>query len=329
MLHSSPSYRSFCLMLLACAILPGAGCVKDQTTRVLDTAYARGGKVSVRDQLGVPSNLVATLQGGEKLDILGRRNRWAQVRLTDGRTGWVHSQFLATPALFEQFRQLARQSATVPSQGKAVIRRDANLHVAPGTSTETFYRLSENELVEIFAHQNADRAERAGSSARPAQATPEPPEAVTVNVKGSEDWFLVRASGERVGWLRESFLDMSPPNEVGRYSEGLRVRAWFVLFEERAGDETHPWYLWATIHPRAGLPMDYDEIRVFVWNPKMSRYETSYRERNLIGYYPIQVRTVASPGGPQPAFSLQLEDPSGKRFQKDYKMIGRSVRSGS
>lgn len=324
-------YRVCSVLLLACGILPGAGCVRDQSTRVIETAYVRGGGVPLRDQLGPTSGLLATLQGGEKVEVLGRRTRWAQVRLPGGRTGWIHSRDLASPKLFEQFRQLAAVNATSASQGKALIRRDANLHLDAGSDTEAFYRLAEREPVEILTHRITERVERSSGGPEKEKddeidATPE--EVPKVDVKGAEDWFLVRASGARVGWLRESFLDVDPPIEIARYNEGLRIRAWFVLFEERVGGETHSWYLWATIHPRPGLPFDYDEIRVFVWNPNKSRYETSYRERNLIGFYPIQVRNINTPAGPQPAFELQLENPTGQRFQKNYTMNGRLVRPG-
>ena len=109
----------------------------------------------------------------------------------------------------------------------------------------------------------------------------------------------------------------------------LRVRGWFVLFEEHDKGEVHPWYLWVTIRPRAGLPFDYDEFRVFVWNPRMSRYETSYRQRNLIGFYPVQVGSRETPAGQIPTFSLQLEDEKGTRFRKNYAMNGRIVRPES
>ena len=86
-----------------------------------------------------------------------------------------------------------------------------------------------------------------------------------------------------------------------------------------------PWYLWATISRVAGLPYDFDAIRVFVWDPNRDRYETSYRERNLIGFYQIRVGSQETPRGLSPSFVLPVEDETGRRFEKQYVMAGRVV----
>ncbi|MBI2816760.1 MAG: SH3 domain-containing protein [Acidobacteria bacterium] len=279
----------------------------------------------MRDQLGTSSGTVTTLDGGEKVEVVAKRTRWVQVRVEDGRTGWVHSRFLAPQKVLDDFRRLGSEAAGLPSQGTATLRRVANLHLEPSTNADIFYQLAESDKMDVLAHRIIERDERLITSA----ATNGDTEAAEVAIKAHEDWFLVRAAAGKTGWLRENFLDISPPIEIARYNEGLRIRAWFELYREQHGNEVHPWYLWATIRPRPGLPFDFDEIRVFVWNPNKSRYETSYRERKLIGFYPIEVRSVETPSGPAPAFSLQVEDPSGKRYTKSYIMTGRLVRPAS
>jgi SH3-like domain-containing protein len=318
-------------VLVMGAVLAGVACVRDQTPHVQEVAFVKGGGVALRDQLGPSSGVISTLQGGERVEVLSRRARWAEVRLAGGRRGWLHSRYLASEKLFGQFQQLANQSAPLPSQGRALIRREANLHLEAGSNSDTLYRLTEGDPVEVLTHRTAERQERAssGDSTENVDLGPGQEESAKVEVRGYEDWFLVRSAGGKTGWLRETFFDMDPPIEVARYSEGLRVRAWFVLFEEHSNGEIHPWYLWATVHPKQGLPFDFDEIRVFVWNPAKSRYETAYRERNLFGVYPIQMHSVETPTGSTPGFELLLEDAAGKRIRKSFIMSGRMVRSSS
>ena len=318
----------FCKVLLAAVLaLTAPGCAQQQRTKVLETAYVRSGDVPLRDQLGPTSNLVTTLDAGQKVEVLDKRARWVQIRLADGKTGWVHSRMLASQELFDQFRRLLDDTASLNSQGKATIRRAANLHLEPDGRTESLHRLLEEELVDVLAHRVAERSGPPGQGSKMGNAELQQDDTAQIQISRYEDWMLVRASGRRAGWVRESSLDMAPPIEIARYNEELRIRAWFVLYQEQNKGETHPWYLWATIHPQPGLPFDYDEIRIFVWNPGKSRYETSYRERNLIGFYPVKISMVNSPAGPTPAFSLELEDTAGRRFHKNYVMAGRLVKA--
>jgi hypothetical protein len=250
-----------------------------------------------------------------------------QVRSARGDTGWVQQQYLASQEVFDRFRGLADKTVALPSQGKAIARRAVNLHLEPGAESEMLYRLAEGEGADVLSHRVAERASRPSINQRTSRGGgSEAPAAADLEVKGSEDWLLVRASGDRAGWAPEAAMDMNVPIEVAQYSEGLRIRAWFVLNVEQDQKGEHPWYLWATVRPRRGWPFDYDEIRVFVWDPRNSRYETSYRQRNLIGFYPIRVGRRATPGGQTPAFSLQLEDEKGSRFERNYFMVGRQAR---
>ncbi|HWP84458.1 MAG TPA: SH3 domain-containing protein [Terriglobia bacterium] len=287
-------------------------------------AYVGGAKAELRDQLGPATKVIGYLQSGARVRILSRRPRWAEVRAPDGATGWVLQRHLVSQAVFDQFAALAREAAELPSQGQAVIRRRANLHLRPGREEAVFYQLTEGELVDVVGHQVAPR--HAEPENPPGQETSSADALANRPAATPEDWLLVRASRNRTGWLLEASADLNPPLEVAQYREGLPLRAWFVIHREIDQGVERPWYLWATIRRRAGWPYDFDEIRVFVWNPRAGRYETSYRERNLKGFYPIRVGRRDTAQGSAPAFQLELENDRGERFQKNYFMVGRQVR---
>jgi hypothetical protein len=46
----------------------------------------------------------------------------------------------------------------------------------------------------------------------------------------------------------------------------------------------------------AGLPYDFNQLRVFSWNLKKHRYETANRDKNILGYLPVKIGT--DPGQP-------------------------------
>ena len=270
--------------------------------------------------MGPASKVTGHLESGERIEVLSQRPRWAEVRRMSGQTGWVLQRLLVSRNVFEQFAKLAREAEVLPSQGRAVLRRDTNLHREPGRSALAFYQLAEGEPVEVVRHNVAPR----NASAGPPQdaALEEGPDATAKNL---EDWLLVRAARGRTGWMLETSADMNLPLAIAQYSEGLRIRAWFEIYRD-PDDAQHSWYLWATIRGRVALPYDFDEIRVFVWDPQSSRYETSYRERNLTGYFPIIAGSQETPEGAAPAFHFTLKNASGERVTRYYFMAGRQVR---
>ncbi len=313
--------------LVLCFGLAAGGCsTEPPAPQPPDLAYVRGVDVPLLDQLGPASSTIGSLNNGDKVEVLGTRPRWTHVRTADGRTGWMQSRSLADRGLRDQFHSLTLQSASRPSQGTALMKRDAHLHLEPDRDSETFYGFAEGGEAEVLAHRVAVRSTARRAATEDAASAEAAISAAEVAVQTLEDWLLVRGSKGRTGWMLESLADMNPPFEVAQYREGLRIRAWFVIHSEMDDGIDRPWYLWATIRRLAGLPYDFDEIRVFVWNPNRDRYETPYRERNLIGFYPIQVGSRQTPRGPSPTFTLHVEDETGKRLEKHYVMEARVVR---
>ncbi|HZD96158.1 MAG TPA: hypothetical protein VE133_17995, partial [Candidatus Sulfotelmatobacter sp.] len=102
-----------------------------------------------------------------------------------------------------------------------------------------------------------------------------------------EDWWLVRDTQKRVGWVLGRALYLDVPGEVAQYSEGQRIVAAFPLDEVSDGDKKVSEYLVLFTENKDGMPFDFNQARVFTWNVKKHRYETAYRERDLEGVLPV------------------------------------------
>jgi len=154
----------------------------------------------------------------------------------------------------------------------------------------------------------------------PEKSAPEPP------APPREDWWLVRDSHNRVGWVLGRMIDLDVPLDVAQYAEGQRIVAFFVLNEVQDGDKKVPQYLTVLTEPKDGLPFDFNQIRVFTWNVRRHRYETAYRER-MEGILPVAVaKEDFDKEGTLPVFTMHVQDDNGNVGERKYKLNTPIVR---
>jgi SH3-like domain-containing protein len=168
-----------------------------------------------------------------------------------------------------------------------------------------------------------------------------------------EDWWLVRDGKGRVGWVLSRMMDVDAPDALSRYAEGQRIVGAYVLATvndpDAPGDNKNvPEYVTVLSPYKSGLPYDFDQVRIFTWNPRMHRYETAFRERNIEGYLPVTLKMLTDPSGklanattPMPGFQYKVlsatappvvPDPDtgaivpGQLITKSYRLEGNIVR---
>jgi SH3-like domain-containing protein len=138
-----------------------------------------------------------------------------------------------------------------------------------------------------------------------------------------EAWLLVRTKDNQVGWALARNLMMAIPDEVAQYAGGAHITSYFDLGavnDEREGTK-HNW-LWTTASGTDNV--DFDAWRVFLWNRRRHRYETSYRKRDLIGYFPVQV-DPPDPTRFGRTFHIITKDDDGRLRRRTYLFDGTLV----
>ncbi len=131
-----------------------------------------------------------------------------------------------------------------------------------------------------------------------------------------EDWWLVRNSRGQTGWILAHFIDIAEPDALARYAEGQRIVGAYILAHATDPDSgvldngqtvtSIPEYVTVLSPFKAGLPYDFDQVRVFIWNVKKHRYETSFREHNIVGYLPVTITQSKNPYGKAPVDEMTL-----------------------
>ncbi len=135
-----------------------------------------------------------------------------------------------------------------------------------------------------------------------------------------DDWSLVRTRDNKVGWVLTRMLVMNLPEEVAQYAKGRRIMGYLALGQahDHAGSIRKSW-MWVSQSPGA-KNYEFDTVRVYLWNSARGRYESALNERNLKGYYPIEVLDGGE--GEFKRFSVVEEDKDGKLYQRIYGFKG-------
>ena len=131
-----------------------------------------------------------------------------------------------------------------------------------------------------------------------------------------ESWTLVRTKTNQCGWVLSRNLIMSIPDEVAQYAEGRRITSYFDLGTVN-DDEKGPKHNWLWTTAARAQAFDFDAWRVFLWNRHRHRYETSYRQHDLEGYFPVHIDPADAALFGR-SFELITKDDDGKVRQRSY-----------
>ena len=132
-----------------------------------------------------------------------------------------------------------------------------------------------------------------------------------------DSWTLVRAKDGKAGWVMFRLLYMQIPDEVALYARGSRITGYFPMGLSSGAPPSKQNWLWTTLLDTT-QPVDFDSIRVFVYNVNKDRYESVLWERGLRGHFP----TAAEP----PKFSYIVEETPTRWVRKTHQLQGRRTR---
>ena len=298
----------------------------------------------LHDRVAAVSNRVTQVVNGQPLEVLEHGRRFLKVKTQKNEIGWIEERAVIDAKAFAAFDELANKHKADTVVANGTLRDDIYLHLLPGRETERFYLLAGNSKVQLLARASVEKGAAPGVSAAPKSAAAAPaagakaapasnaaakkpvakpaPLAVQPEAEPApmEDWWLVRDGLGHAGWLLAGRVDVDAPDEIGQYAEGQRIVGAYVLAKVTDPEATTPnhevpEYVTALSPPKAGLPFDFDQVRVFTWSIHHHRYETAFRLHPIQGYLPLKVNVQPVTGGSVPVFSFLIAN--GAAFTTD------------
>ncbi len=303
-----------------------SGCARFQAKPADKYVYVTAKQAFLRDRVAAVSNRTGTVANGDKLTVLERSRRFVRVKTAQGQIGWMDEKAVATQEVADAFERLGKTAAKSSAVGSATVRDEVYMHVAPGRDTERFFRLAEGDKLQMLARATLPKVAVGSPAAKRPVAKPAPVtgkvaeakgvEAVTPPPPAMEDWWLVRDAQGHTGWIYSRMMDVEAPDTLVRYAEGQRIVGAYVLehvndpesgqLRDGKPDPDIPVYVTVLGPYKAGLPYDFDQVRVFSWNLKKHRYETAFRQKNIAGYLPLVVKPVVDPYSHAPNAAVPL-----------------------
>ncbi len=300
------------LALFSCWVV-GLGCTARTEPPAVEEAYVARSSVALLEDLHPASSIVAQLEMGDRVQILGRRRSFVRVRADDGSEGWAKSTELIVPEVRDLVMQVREQTIHDPSQGEVRALQTLNVHLEPYRWSPTIYQLSPDEGAELLRHRTVDRLPE-----KPEEGKTPPP------ATEQDDWYLLRLETGRAGWVLASGLYSAIPEEVAQYAERRRIVAYFPLASEMSVEANKTW-LWTQSSADNQL-YDFDLLRVFLWSRQRQAYQTIKIERGLRGYLPVVVhQRVEADRSEGPGFSVVVENKRGERVQRTYALLRNRV----
>jgi SH3-like domain-containing protein len=286
--------------------------------------YVAVPQANLRDRVAAVYNKVGTVKSGERLEVLDRQKRFVRVRTERKEEGWLEQRYLITEDIFKAFQKLDNESKALPTQGRGVTRAQLNMHITPSRDADTLYQLAEAEKVDVLKRATSERPQKPGPApTAKTKGKAAPPELV----KSYDDWWLVKSQSGHYGWVLSRMIDLEIPLDIAQYAEGQRVQGAYILNEVQDGEKQVPQYLVVLSETKDGMPFDYNQARVFTWNTRKHRYETAYRERNFLGFFPVKVGTESfDKEGVLPMFLLRVQAENGQIIDRKYKLNSTTVR---
>lgn len=297
------------LGILLAVVLPAlSGCRQLEHHVAPVYVYVAAEHTFLRNRVAPVANFVTEVTNGERLRVLDHQTRFYKVKAPNGKIGWIEELYVVNQAEMDKFDALRKEYAKTPAVAKAILEETSYLHDSPGLQAPHYYLLHTNDKLAMLVRASVPVRE---STLAMMQRAEDIKEGKTPPPTPMEDYWLVRDSKGRTGWVRGSALAPDIPDSVLVLAPTKRMIGAYLFREVKdpkpdAPDHEMGDYVAVFAPYQAGLPYDFDEVRVFTYDAPGHQYETAYSVHHIEGFFPVKVGREKFGQDTDPVFSFRI-----------------------
>lgn len=285
-----------------------SGCRQIERHVAPQYVYVAAEHTFLRNRVAPVANFVTEVTNGEKLRVLEHQTRFYKVKAPNGKVGWIEELYVVNQAEMDKFDALRKDYAKAPAVAKAILEETSYLHDGPSIQDPHYYLLRSGDKLDMLKRVSVPRRE---STLAMMQRKQDIKEGKTPPPVPMEDYWLVRDTKGRTGWVRGSALAPDVPNSVLVLAPSERMIGAYLFRQVMDPKSTAPNHIMgeyvAVFAPyQAGLPYDFDEIRVFTYDVPRHQYETAYSIHHIQGFFPVKVGHKKFGQDTDPVFSFEI-----------------------
>ncbi|MFC1526436.1 SH3 domain-containing protein [Candidatus Latescibacterota bacterium] len=127
-------------------------------------------QVNIREDATVRARRLAVLQRGDEVAEVRRHNEWVQIRLPDGRAGWIHSQLVQERLVVEGQGVRVRTSASSRSASVTMLYRGQEVGKVGQRGNWYEVRMSDGQTGWVYGRYLRPKTDADARAAQPRQA---------------------------------------------------------------------------------------------------------------------------------------------------------------
>ena len=166
-------------IIMSMAVTSAALCVTTINASANSTGIVNTSALNVRSGAGTKHSIINKVYKGNKVEILSTSNGWHKIKLSNGSTGWVSSQYITLNS--SNSNPSINEDNSVSAKKGTVNTSSLNVRKGAGTNYSIITKISKGTFVEILSTSNG--------------------------------WYKVKLSNSSTGWVSSQYITLNSSNE--------------------------------------------------------------------------------------------------------------------